>query len=84
MKNKYLILENIQEAREQLEEIEKQLQDDSDYDDVELRIELEHAYHHLNFAWNIRNEDDKKIDKFSNEDFQKWSKFPKDDIMEYE
>ncbi len=84
MKNKDLITDNIQEAREQLEAIEKQLQNDSEYDEVELRIELEHAYHHLNFAWNIRNEDDEKLETFSNEDFQKWSKFPKDDIMEYE
>lgn len=78
-----IILHNIAEAREQLEAIEKSLLN-PEYDECELRIELEHAYHHLNYAWNIRNEPDAALDVHSKEDFAKWSKYPEADIHAYE
>jgi len=83
MKNRELTRINIQEAREQLQEIEKSLLD-NDYDEVELRIELEHAYHHLNYAWNIRNASDEELKKSTKEHFAKYSKYPKKDILEWE
>jgi hypothetical protein len=78
-----IILQNISEAREQLEAIEKSLLD-PDYDECELKIGLEHAYHHLNYAWNIRNESDATLGRDSDEDFAKWSKYPTGEIYEYE
>ena len=74
--NHKIILYNIQEAREQLEEIEKCLKDENLSETV-FQIKLEHTYHHLNFAWNIRRAKTEKYQKLSNKSFNKWSKFPK-------
>jgi len=78
-----IILENIAEARQQLEAIEKSMLD-AQYEECELRLDLEHAYHHINYAWNIRNESDAALVRHSDEDFVKWSKFPVGEIREYE
>jgi hypothetical protein len=78
-----LMLSNISEAREQLEAIEKKILS-PDYKEINFRLELEHAYHHLNFAWNIRNESDEVLTILAKEDFIKLSKYPKEDIEEYE
>jgi hypothetical protein len=78
------ILSNIIEAREQLQEIEESLQNDTEYTEIEMRIDLEHAYHHLNYAWNIRNVSNQQIKNMTDEDFRNWSKYPKDDMSEYE
>ncbi|MEY8251923.1 MAG: hypothetical protein RPR91_06030 [Colwellia sp.] len=48
-----------------------------------LQFEIEHVYHHLNFAWNVRNEYEDTINKCSDENFIKWSKYPLGDIEEY-
>lgn len=74
--NSEIILYNIQEAREQLEIIEKQLKD-GNLSKIDFQTQLEHAYHHLNFAWNIRNVSNEKYAKMTNSSFNKWSKFPK-------
>ena len=50
-----LIATNLDEAREQLQSILKDLETDPDYSEVDLLISLEHVYHHLNYAWHIRN-----------------------------
>jgi len=84
MKNIELIADNIQEAKDELEDILSEINKNNDYSDVELKIALEHAYHHLNYAWNIRNVKTEKLLECSKEDFIEWSKYPKDEIMEYE
>ncbi len=76
--NREIILYNIKEAREQLEEIENDIAQKKVLSEIELQIKLEHAYHHLNFAWNIRNESSKKYTHLTSSDFNKWSKFPKE------
>ena len=83
MKQREVILQNIAEAREQLEAIEKSLRDPA-YEECELQIDLEHAYHHLNYAWNIRNESDAALAAHSDEDFVKWSKFPIRELRAFE
>ena len=71
-------MSNITEAREQLEQIEALQQRGEKISEVELQISLEHAYHHLNFAWNIRHASTKRYANLSDEDFNLWSKFPKE------
>lgn len=83
MKNRELIAINLAEAREQLEAIEKSLSN-PDYSEIELNIELTHAYHHLNFAWNIRNVDESELDLLSDDNYTKWSKYPAAEILDYE
>jgi hypothetical protein len=77
-----IILSNIAEAREQLEEIEARVKNEKKPDEIELQILLEHAYHHLNFAWNIRHIPTKRYSKLSDGEFNQWSKIPKE-IEEY-
>ena len=83
MNQREIVRLNIAEAREQLEAIEESLLD-PDYDECELRLELEHAYHHLNYAWNIRNETDAALAAHSHENYAKWSKYPAGEVNEYE
>ena len=73
-----VILHNIAEAREQLERIEALRKEGQKVSEVELQIWLEHAYHHMNFAWNIRHAPTRAYTKLRDEDFNRWSKFPKE------
>jgi hypothetical protein len=82
MIQRHIVLMNIQDAREQLEAIEKSLLD-PDYEEVELKLDLAHAYHHLNYAWNTRNEPDAVLERHADEDFARWSRYPSDDIKAY-
>lgn len=67
---------NIAEAREQLERIEKRINDGDPPSEIELQIDLEHALHHLACAWNVRRVSTKLYSKLSNDEFNEWSKFP--------
>lgn len=84
MKNKNLIVSNIEEAKEQLEVMLQEIEADKEYSEVELQIALEHVYHHLNFAWNIRNIEQSRAEMCSKKDFKSWSKFPVKEMSEYE
>ena len=72
-----IILHNIADAREQLEQIEERAKNGKKPAEGELQVMLEHAYHHLNFAWNIRHVSTKRYSQLSNDEFNEWSKFPK-------
>ena len=72
-----IILYNLKEAREHLEEIEKLVAEENPPSEIDFQTKLEHCYHHLNFAWNIRHSSTKKYAKMSDDNFNKWSKFPK-------
>jgi|SRR5216683_1330115 len=71
------IVSNVAEAREQLEQIEKLAKSAKKPREGQLQIMLEHAYHHLNFAWNTRHTSSKRYSSLSDEEFNEWSKFPK-------
>ena len=42
-----------------------------------LYVSLDHAYHHLNWAWNIRRSLEERVWKCADKDNKRWSKFPK-------
>ena len=42
-----------------------------------LFVSLDHAYHHLNWAWNIRRSLEERVWKCADKDNKRWSKFPK-------
>jgi hypothetical protein len=71
-----IIRYNIAEAREQLEQIEGLARGRKKPSEGELQIMLEHAYHHLNFAWNIRHVSTKRYSHLSDDEFNEWGKFP--------
>lgn len=84
MNNRDLIIANLEEAIEQLQETASEIRDDKEYDEGQLRIDLEHAYHHLNYAWHIRKASESEAAECSQENYVKWSKFPVGEILEYE
>lgn len=43
-----------------------------------LQIGLLHAYHHLNFAWNVRRTPTAKYVALSKKQFEKWGRYPAD------
>jgi|GEM_PF-657496 len=73
-----IILYDITEAREQLEEIEAQIKEGKKISEGSFQVMLQHTYHHLNFAWNVRHVSTKKYANLSDKNFNKWSKFPKE------
>jgi hypothetical protein len=73
-----IIESNIREAREQLEEIERLISSKKYPAEGELQVMVEHAYHHLNFAWNIRRVTTREYRKHSTIDFNRWGKYPSD------
>jgi hypothetical protein len=77
-----IILYNLAEAREQIQKIEQTAKQGEKISEVEFQTMLEHAYHHLNFAWNIRHASTKRYRHLTDNDFDEWSKFPKE-IEEY-
>lgn len=44
-----------------------------DLNEVGLEVSLAHAYHHMNFAWNVRNKTTKEADR----NFDRDEKFPR-------
>ena len=73
-----IILSNLAEAREQLDEIELRVRKGESPAEGEFQVMLEHAYHHLNFAWNIRHVSTKRYAQLTDDEFNQWGKFPKD------
>ncbi len=73
-----LVAGNITEAREQLEQLEIELKQPRVRDEATLRIGLEHALHHLYFAWNVRKISTREYRSMSDSNFNRWSKVPKD------
>ena len=76
--NRQIIRSNIKEAREQLQEIENKLS--ASLTEGELLIMLQHAYHHLNFAWNARKVSTSRYANLSDKEFNEWGKYPAADI----
>jgi len=81
--NREIIESNIREAREQLEKIEKSVAAGKRLSDGEFLVMLQHAYHHLNFAWNARNVSTSRYSKLSEKEFNEWGKYPTADIEDF-
>jgi len=73
-----IILSNLAEARQQLEKIELQVKTGEAPAEGEFQVMLEHTYHHLNFAWNLRRISTTKYARLTDEEFNQSGKFPKD------
>ena len=78
-KRKHLNLEiigsNLAEAMEELERL-RNLASTGKLREEELQIGLLHAYHHLNFAWNIRHVATRQYAKLSQRQFERWGRYP--------
>ena len=47
------------------------------FNEVSLYVSLDHAYHHLNWAWNARRTPEERVWHFTDRDWKRWGKFPK-------
>ena len=63
------------ELKEPLSEEDKAILEvcDRPLEEAGLAVSLEHAYHHLNFAWNVRYKDTENADR----NFDRDEKFPR-------
>ena len=75
--NRALIRSNIAEAIEQLQKIEVQASNGTLSEEA-LQVQLLHAYHHLNFAWNVRRVSSSTYVRIIEDQFQQWGMYPKD------
>jgi hypothetical protein len=76
--NRKLILHNVSEAREELERIEALVSKGGELSEARLSVMFEHAYHHLNVAWNARRVPMKRYSHLTHADFNAWGQFPTD------
>jgi hypothetical protein len=73
--NREIIKSNISEAIEELQKLERKAMD-GELREEELQIGLLHAYHHINFAWNIRRISTSEYSHLTQEQFESWGKYP--------
>lgn len=75
--NRTIIRSNIAEATEELQGLEKKAAS-GELVETELQVGLQHAYHHLNFAWNVRRISSSEYSRLSQAQFDIWGTYPKD------
>jgi hypothetical protein len=76
--NRRVVLFHLREAAEQLNRTVSDLERCAAYDDGLLEAAMGHIYHHLNTAWNGRNQTDKQFRDCFDHDFIQFQKFPKE------
>ena len=73
--NNKLIAHNLGEASEQLVKLWHRAQSGG-LNEAEFQVGLLHAYHHLNFAWNIRHKPTSAYVTLTDKQFKRWGKYP--------
>jgi hypothetical protein len=75
--NPKIVGSNISEARDELNKLLARI-DAGALHEAELQVGLLHAYHHLNFAWNIRRVATSRYASLTQQEFEAWGKYPSD------
>jgi hypothetical protein len=70
-----IIESNLTEAAAELERL-RSLASKARLTEDELQIGLRHAYHHLNFAWNIRYVPTAQYRRMTDLLFERWGRYP--------
>jgi hypothetical protein len=73
--NRRIIASNLAEAIEQLERL-RDLASTGRLNIAQLQVGLAHAYHHLNFAWNIRFASTSQYAALTDSQFKRWGRYP--------
>ena len=73
--NLEIIVSNPSEAAEELEKLRNRASN-GELNEANLQVGLLHAYHHLNFAWNIRHVSTPQYTKLTQAQFDLWGKYP--------
>lgn len=73
--NRKIIGSNLSEARDQLNKLLMKI-DAGALHEAELQLRLVHAYHHLNFAWNVRRIATSRYASLTQREFETWGRYP--------
>jgi hypothetical protein len=76
--NRQVVLFHLKEAAEELEKTIEEMAENPKFSEVEFGIAMGHAYHHLNTAWNGRNQTNKQFSACTERDFDRFRRFPKE------
>jgi len=79
--NQKIVLFHLREAAEQLEKTIQALASEANYGVEELCVEMSHVYHHLNTAWNGRDQTDSQFKECTAQDFARFRKFPTEEVL---
>jgi hypothetical protein len=69
---------HLREAAEELQRTIGAVESTPEYDYGEFVVAMQHLYHHLNTAWNARDESSERVAACSDGDFVRWRQFPQD------
>ena len=74
--NRHIVSFHLREAAEELNRTIEELERSDSYDVEEFRVAMGHLYHHLNTAWNGRDQTDDEFAQRTDESFNRFRKFP--------
>jgi len=74
--NRRVAIFHLREAAEELNRTVAEVERNESYDLEEFRVAMGHLYHHLNTAWNGRDQTDDEFAKCTDESFRRFRKFP--------
>jgi len=80
--NRKIVRRNLAEAIEELKKLERKAAD-GELLEEQLQIGLLHAYHHLNFAWNVRRISTSEYLRLTQSQFEKWGTYPAAEIEDF-
>ena len=69
---------NLEEAKEEIENIMGQLERRDDYSHAEFYSSMQHLIHHINIAWNARAVSADRTANATEDDLKNWGQFPQD------
>ena len=75
--NRDWVLFNLREAEEELRRTIAEIESTPDYGYSEMVVAMSHAYHHLNTAWNSRDETEAVVRECSAKNFERWLAVPR-------
>ena len=73
-----MVLNDLREAKKELDGMIAEIERDTYVDLDGYYVAFQHVYHHLNTAWNSRNEPDSRMGTCTEDDFDRWRRFPSD------
>ena len=76
--NREWVLHNLREAVQELRRTISEIELTADYGYGEFVVAMGHTYHHLNTAWNSRDENNADVREYSAKNFERWRQFPND------
>lgn len=76
--NREHTLRHLREAEGELHRTIQKIEHESEYGDGEFSVAMGHLYHHLNTAWNARDESPERVSACTDADFDSWRQFPQD------